>query len=212
MYCKGGTFLTVQGGMTNHRSLLRDVLHGALGFALVSIAAFSVWAFGAGLFRNLGGELVMYAAIAAVFLGLSGIVLGPLVGGGGRFYKAFLPAFLFYAVVWCVAWFGLKGRMGEWTGAAAGCLVFTLISMKLLGSVRGWLAAAIALFVLHTAGYFAGDWAMYDFWLEKKELIAQGNLTKPQLAILAKLSWGLCYGLGFGAGIGWVFHRARVGA
>ena len=41
------------------RSLLKDVLHGSIGFAFVSIAAFSVWAFGAGWFRDLGGELGM---------------------------------------------------------------------------------------------------------------------------------------------------------
>lgn len=190
------------------RSLLKDTLHGSLGFAVVSIAAFSVWAFGAGWFRNLGGELGMYAAIAAVFLGLSGLVLGPLAGGVGRFYKAFLPAFLIYAVVWTAAWFGLHGRLGEWTGAGAGCVAFAWIAMKMLGSARGWLIAALALFVLHTAGYFAGDWSMYDFWLADR----MDKKPRPEAVLAAKLSWGLFYGLGFGAGIGWVFNRARIAA
>jgi hypothetical protein len=194
--------------MMRSLSLVRDVTHGALSFALVSIAAFSVWAFGAGFFRNIGGELSMYAAIAAVFLGLSGLLLWPLADGVKRFYKAFLPAFFIYAVLWCVAWFGLKGRAGEWSGALMGCIAFTWISMKMLGNTRGWLVAALALFVLHTAGYFAGDWAMYDFWL------ADRIDKKPsrEAVLAAKLSWGLCYGLGFGAGIGWVFHRARIAA
>ena len=194
------------------RSLLKDTLHGSLGFAVVSIAAFSVWAFGAGWFRNLGGELGMYAAIAAVFLGLSGLVLGPLAGGAVRFYKAFLPAFFIYAVVWTAAWFGLHGRLGEWTGAGAGCIAFAWIAMKMLGSTRGWLIAALALFVLHTAGYFAGDWSMYDVFVPKARAAGKGTPDFQHYMTLAKLSWGLFYGLGFGAGIGWVFNRARIAA
>lgn len=194
------------------RSLLKDTLHGCIGFAFVSIAAFSVWAFGAGWFRSFGGELGMYAAIAAVFLGLSGLVLGPLAGGVGRFYKAFLPAFFVYAVVWTAAWFALPDKRGEWIGAAAGCLVFVWISMKMLGSTRGWLIAALALFVLHTAGYFAGDWSMYDVFVPKARAAGKGTPEFHHYMTLAKLSWGLFYGLGFGAGIGWVFNRARIAA
>lgn len=198
--------------MPDSRKLARDVIHGAVGFAVVSIAAFSIWAFGSGWFRNLGGELGLYAAIAAVFLGFSGLALGPIAGGVGRFYKAFLPAFVVYAVVWTVAWFALPDRRGEWTGAGAGCLAFAWISMKMLGSTRGWLGAALALFILHTAGYFAGDWAMYDVFVPKAKATVKGTPEFQHYMTLAKLSWGLFYGLGFGAGIGWVFHRARVGA
>ncbi len=190
------------------RSLLKDTLYGSIGFAFVSIAAFSVWAFGAGWFRNFGGELGMYAAIAAVFLGLSGLVLGPLAGGVGMFYNAFLPSFFVYAVVWTAAWFALPDKRGEWFGAAAGCLAFAWIAMKMLGSTRGWIIAALALFVLHTAGYFAGDWAMYDFWLADR----MDKKPSREAVLAAKLSWGLFYGLGFGAGIGWVFNRARIAA
>lgn len=194
------------------RSLLKDTLHGSIGFAFVSIAAFSVWAFGAEWFRPLGGELGMYAAIAAVFLAGSGIVLGPLAGGVGRFYRAFLPAFFVYAVIWTAAWFAMPDKRGEWIGAAAGCLVFAWIAMKMLGSTRGWLMAALALFVLHTAGYFAGDWSMYDVFVPKAKAAGKGTPDFQQFMTLAKLSWGLFYGLGFGAGIGWVFHKARIAA
>ncbi|MFM2179011.1 MAG: hypothetical protein RL015_3109 [Verrucomicrobiota bacterium] len=194
------------------RSLLKDALHGSIGFAFVSIAAFSVWAFGAGWFRNFGGELGLYTAIAAVFLGLSGLVLGPLAGGVGRFYKAFLPAFSVYSVVWTAAWFALSDKRGEWIGAAAGCLVFAWIAMKMLGSTLGWFIAAVALFVMHTAGYFAGDWSMYDVFVPKAKAAGKGTPDFHHYMTLAKLSWGLFYGLGFGAGIGWVFHKARIAA
>jgi hypothetical protein len=194
------------------RSLFKDTLHGALGFAFVSLVAFSIWAFLPSFFRSLGGEIGLYAAIAVVFLGLSGLVLGPLAGGVGRFYRAFLPAFFAYSVFWCLAWFWLKGREGEWWGAALGCLAFTLIGMKLLGSVKHWLLAAGVLFILHSAGYFAGDWAMYQYCKPKALTFVKNSAEWQQWMILGKLAWGLLYGLGFGAGIGWVFHQARIEA
>lgn len=198
--------------MTASRSLTRDLLHGALGFAAVSLASFSIWAFAAGAFRRLGGEPAMYVAIAVVFLGLSGVVLGPLAGGTGRFYRVFLPAFSAYAVLWSVAWFALPNRSGEWLGALLGCAAFVGLARWRLGTSTGWLALFTGFFLLHTAGYFAGSWAMYDFWLARFKAGNPDGLTGPQAAVLAKLSWGLCYGLGFGAGLGWLFHRARSAA
>jgi hypothetical protein len=194
------------------RSLIQDIIRGSIGFAVVSTTAFSVWAFAAGVFRHLGGELFLYVAIACVFLGLSGLLLGPLAGGMGRFYRAFLPAFLAYSVLWCVAWFGLKGRAGEWAGAWIGCLAFTWISMKVLGSAKGWVIAAGVLFLFHSAGYFAGDWAMYQYCKPKALTFAKNSSDWQQWMILGKLSWGFLYGLGFGAGIGWVFHQSRIEA
>jgi hypothetical protein len=114
--------------------------------------------------------------------------------------------------VWTAAWFALPDKRGEWIGAAAGCLVFAWIAMKMLGSTRGWLIAALALFVLHTAGYFAGDWSMYDVFVPKARAAGKGTPDFQHYMTLAKLSWGLFYGLGFGAGIGWVFNRARIAA
>lgn len=190
----------------------RATLHGAFGFALVSVAAFSIWAYAAEFFRHLGGELGMYSAIAMVFLGFSGLILAPLAGGVRPFYSAFLPAFFAYSVLWCVAWFGLKGRAGEWTGAALGCLAFTLISMKILGSAKHWLMAAMVMFILHSAGYFAGDWAMYQYCKPKAQTFAKNSSEWQYWLTLGKLTWGLFYGLGFGAGIGWVFHQSRIEA
>ena len=59
---------------------------------------------------------------------------------------------------------------------------------------------------------FAGDWAMYDYWLAREPGAEISRAARAQAALMGKLSWGLLYGLGFGAGIGWVFSRARVGA
>eukprot|EP01031_Cornospumella_fuschlensis_P021810 gene21810-26738_t len=81
------TLVVLNRDSTKHL-LSRDVVLGAFGFALVSLLAFSIWAFAGKWFS---GEIPMYIAIAAVFLVLSGVVLGPLAGGAGRFYRAFLP-------------------------------------------------------------------------------------------------------------------------
>jgi hypothetical protein len=62
-------------------SAFTAALHGALGFAVVSVAAFCVWAFGGRWFRGNGGEGAMYAAIAAVFIGLSGLLFHTLILG-----------------------------------------------------------------------------------------------------------------------------------
>jgi hypothetical protein len=175
-------------------TMIRSTFHGALAFALVSLAAYSVWAFAP---RLGGSEVGMYGLITLVFLGGSGVALSGLLHGVQRlrrFYAFFLPAFMGYAVLWSLAWFWMKG---EWTGAAAGTLCFAFITWRALGRPRGFWAGAAALFALHTAGYFLGGKWMYG-------VLESGitGWTRPEVAIVAKLGWGLFYGLGFGAGIG----------
>ncbi len=196
----------VEWGM--HRSLTKDIAQGGIAFATVGVAAFSVWAFAATWFRQWGGELAMYSTIALVFLVGSGLLMGALAGGMGKFYCRFLPAFFAYAVLWCAAWFSIGGRLGEWVGAAAGCLIFTIL---LLGKKPPHLLlrSALMLFALHTIGYFAGDAAMYDLWVPRAKSPETTFEERKLYLVLAKLSWGLCYGFGFGAGIGWLFHEAR---
>ena len=187
--------------------MIRSLLIGSLGFAAVSVIAFSVWAFGGRWFHFPGGELTMYAVIAVVFLGLSGLVLGRLVQGEravARFYGAFLPAFFAYAVLWCVAWFLVKGRTGEWVGSLAGSLAFAAVVHARLGRLKAFTLSGLIVFVAHSLGYFSGGEWMYGV-LEH----GLADLKKPHVALAAKLGWGLFYGLGFGAGIGAAFHHAQ---
>lgn len=177
--------------------ILRSTLHGAFGFAAVSLAAYSIWAF---VPRLAGSEYGMYALIALVYLGGAGLALCGLLQGEkrlGRFYRMFLPAFFGYALLWSLAWFVVKGRPGEWLGAAAGTLFFSIVCWLWLKRPSGFWIGALVLFVLHTAGYFIGGKWMYG-------LLDAGieGWAKPQVAIVAKLGWGLFHGLGFGAGIG----------
>ena len=84
-----------------------------------------------------------------------------------------------------------------------------MISMKMLGNRRGWLAASLAFVVLHSAGYFAGDWAYFYSKAHGKELSESLGWAVPTVRNAGRLAWGVFYGLGFGAGIGWVFHKGR---
>lgn len=189
-------------------SILRSTLHGAFGFAAVSVAAYSVWAC---VPRLAGGEYGMYALIALVFLGGSGLLLSGLLEGDrrlGRFYRMFVPAFFGYALLWSVAWFAIKGRPSEWIGAVAGTLFFSVMCWHSLRRPSGLCLAAVVLFALHTAGYFVGAKWMYG-------VLGAGieGWTRPQVAIVAKLGWGLFHGFGFGAGIGFAlgwWQRAGV--
>jgi hypothetical protein len=190
------------------RTLWLDLVLGSLGFALVSVAAFSLWAFGGRWFSS---EAALYAAIAAAFLIGSGVVLGPLAGGIVRFYRAFMPAFVAYAVLWCAAWFGLGGKVGEWVGAVLGGTAFVFISLALLGNRHSWWAAWLPFLAFHCAGYFAGDWAYGYAKAHAADLSHTLSWTAASVRAGGRLAWGVMYGLGFGAGIGFVFHRGRVG-
>ena len=193
-------------------SALSFVLRGSLGFAIVSLAGFSVWALAGRWFYRNTGEAGLYAATTVVFVGLSGLLLHPLLRGPGsliRFYKIFIPAFMAYAAVWCGAWFVGKMGAGEWVGSLAGSLVFTAWVGWSLGGLGSWGRAAMVMFVAHSAGYFLGGKLMY--WMIGPGGAAMfTGLTKAQISLMAKLSWGLLYGLGFGAGLGYAFHVFQI--
>jgi hypothetical protein len=184
--------------------VVRSVVHGSLGFALVSVAAFGIWAFGGRWFRGKGGEVGLYAAIAFAFVGLSGLLLHRLLRGPGsfaRFYKAFVPAFLAYSVVWSGTWFALGSGLGEWLGSLAGSIVFAVITGKIMGNPGPWLKVSAVLFLTHSAGYFLGGQLM-GWVLSPSGREALDGLSRSQISTIAKLGWGLLYGLGFGAGLG----------
>jgi hypothetical protein len=193
------------------------MLRGSIGFVIVSLGAFSVWALGGRWFEAHFGEAGLYSACALVFLGLSGVLLHPLVRGTGsflRFYAVFLPAFLAYAIIWCAAWFILHFGLGEWLGSFFGTAAFVSVAGWRFRNYHGWLTLILVVFGFHSAGYFLGGWSMY--WVAGPTGSAMlTGLSKHGIGIVAKLSWGLWYGLGFGAGIGCAFYylqRARDAA
>ena len=200
---------TVTASFSNSRAMLR----GSLGFALVSVAGFCVWAFWGRWLGTRFGEPGLYAACAIVFVALAGPVLHPLVRGPRslfRFYRAFVPAFVLYAIAWCGAWFAWRAGWGEWLGSLAGSAVFSVMTGLALGNLQSWARVSAVVFITHSAGYVLGSEA-FD-WLRSPAAADELNgLSKAQLARLAMLSWGLLYGLGFGAGIGYAFYFFQRG-
>jgi hypothetical protein len=197
-------------------SLGRALTLGTLGFTAVSLAGFSVWAFAGQPLYATVGEAGLYAVTALVFVGLAGLLLHPLLAGSNRFrrfYALFVPAFLLYSIAWSGAWFALGSGLGEWLGSLAGSVVFAGWICWRLGRWDAALWSIPLFFGAHSAGYFLGGVA-YEF-LNRAQGDLLPQLTRGQLGTLAKLSWGLWYGLGFGAGMGAVFYwaqRGRVGS
>jgi hypothetical protein len=181
-----------------------------VGFTLVSLGGFGPWILASRWFYRHTGELGLYAACALVFVGLSGPLLHCLIIPPGsllRCYKIFGLAFGSYALVWVLNWILLRGVMGGVAGALAG--------MVAMGGVLVWGFAArgaavkvvAALFLTNLAGYFVGDWAHTAVL---SVMSAGGVGSKPSSAVLvSKIVWGLCYGLGFGAGIGMAFYLCQ---
>ena len=164
--------------------MIAHVLRGSLGFAAVSVAAFSVWAFG-----PLKGA-AMYAAITAVFVALTGFALHRLAPSPRVFAKAFVPAFVAYAAAWSLAYVLLRVRGSDYLATALASAVFTGVLGLVLGGLRAWPKAAAVTAAAHLAGYWAGAQICY----------ANAHSVPSMLA------WGLFYGLGFGAGIGYAFR------
>jgi hypothetical protein len=184
------------------------MLAGSIGFAVVSLAGYSVWAFGGKWLHAHMGDAGLYIACLFVFLGSSGLLLRPLVHGSRslvRTYGIFIPAFFAYATVWCSAWFALGFGAGEWAASLAGSVAFVAVTARGFGNFRGFVKVCIVLFIFHSAGYFVGGELMW--WMIKPATAAAlSGLTKTQIGVIAKLGWGLLYGLGFGAGIGYAFY------
>ena len=183
-------------------TLWASLKRGMIGFTVVSVAGFVPWAvFGKWLQQQVG-EAGMYAVCAVVFLALTSPLLHRLIIGPGsvsRFYKVFGLSFTAYSVAWIAGWMALRGHLGSIAGLAAGTMLMACMLVAAFDALRVVVKVFLALFVLNSIGYFVGD-------------ISEAELIK-QYPLYAKLSWGVFYGLGFGAGLGLAFHicqqRAR---
>jgi hypothetical protein len=166
--------------------------YGAVSFGVVSVAAYSIWAF-----RLVPGEAAMYAAIAVVYLGLGGLALSRLVnapGTAGRFTGLFALGFLAYALCWCACWFGLRGRyFADFWGALAGLTVMTVMFRSAFGSTASLTRLVVGLLICHSAGYYLG-----------------GELYGAVRGATGRLLWGAGHGVGFGAGLAYVLWHVQA--
>lgn len=166
---------------------------GALSFGLVSLLAYSIWAF-----RLVPGTGALYTTIAAIFIGVGGLALSQLIRSAGawkRFPAVFAVAFLAFAICWCAFWFGLAGKhRADLWGAAAGLFAMTWVLRRALHSDAALLPAFAVLFTCHMLGYTLGE-----------QLHAAVGGTG------GRLLWGAAHGLGFGAGLGYVIAQCQEG-
>ena len=204
---------TADGVLPSGRSLTRSLVHGALGFTLVSIAGFAPWAvFGRPLHRAMG-EAGLYAVCAAVFIGLSGLCLHKLILGPGslsRFYAVFAVAFTAYAIAWIAAWMSFGGHLGSALGLLAGTLVMAWLLVLAFDAKEQFVKVAAALFILNAIGYFAGGVVQGAVASLDRARFLGVALQRSDRVMLANLLWGVCYGLGFGAGLGLAFHFCQT--
>jgi len=183
-------------------ALAASILRGVFGFTLVSVGGFAPWPVFERWFRSMG-EMDLYIACLAMFIGLSGVCLHRLIIGPGsllRFYKLFSLAFSAYAVVWVALWVCLRGDSGSIGGLLGGSTAMGLVLAFAFDAQRAIIKVVVALFVLNALGYYFGG------------RIA-GKLAIDHRA-LGMLLWGVCFGIGLGAGLGLAFYfcqqRARA--
>jgi hypothetical protein len=198
---------------------------GGLGFCIVSLLVFGIWAFAAASLSRTIGEGGFYAVCAVAFIGLSGALFDRLVIGPGslaKFYALFTSAFAIYSVLWCLAWFLLRKDSAEWYGFLTGARPAGLVGAFLgtfamaaclsagFSNWKSFWKNAFILFGTHTAGYFLGDFLFTWLRGEFAEQALEGIISRPVRMVIAKLAWGFGYGIGFGLGIGQNLHELQA--
>src|SRR5262249_33571580 len=127
-----------------------------------------------------------------------------------RFYKVFCIAFSAYSVLWICGWMTLRGHPGSVVGLLAGTAAMGWLLASAFDAQAATLKIIGALFVLNSIGYFVGGWVEGRFGALKTIPLLGSALPKSTHMILAKLLWGVCYGVGFGAGLGLAFHLCQT--
>jgi len=201
--------IPVNRGAVKIPSLGDSLRRGMVGFTLLSVAGFAPWAFAGRWFYRHTGEVGLYLLCAIVFIVLSGPLLHRLIIGPGslvRFYQLFALTFTLYAVLWIAGWISLRGNTGSMVGLLAGTAVMGGILAYTFDAKKTAWKVILALFVLNAAGYFLGG-VLHEAVMKWKNPALFGSvLSKPGQSLLAKLLWGVSYGIGFGAGLGLAFH------
>ncbi len=170
-------------------TLVRSTVIGAVGFAVVGITAFSLWAFAARAMTRTLGSSGFYSLIAVTMLAGGTLVFRPLVIGRnlGRFAALFAVGFTLFAASWMTGYtVRLPYRLGEWTGVIVGPVLLAGTLCIGFGASKQFFICAGILAASHFGSYLAAD-----------RLFSIDGLKNTT----GMLIWGLVYGAGFGAGI-----------
>lgn len=194
-------------------SLRRSLWRGVAGFTILSVAGFVPWAiFGRWFYRNVG-EAGLYGVCALVFIGLSGPLLHRLILGPGslsRFYKLFAVTFASYSILWIIGWMALRGHPGSLTGLFAGAAAMGWMLARAFDARAATFKVIAMLFVLSSLGYFIGGWVEGGVMGLKDPMPFGVAVSRKVQMRTAMLLWGVCYGIGFGAGLGLAFHLCQT--
>jgi hypothetical protein len=196
------------GGSSEIPCLGTSLRRGIIGFTVVSVAGFVPWAIAGHWIHKYVGEAGLYAICALSFIATAGLTMHKLIIGPGslsRFYKLFSLSFAAYSIAWIVGWMSLRGNPGSIAGLLAGTVLMGCILAFAFDAGPEALKIIAALFLLNALGYFGGG------WIEELAGSAQWiPLAKSIQFMIARLLWGVCYGIGFGAGLGLAFHLCQT--
>ncbi len=207
---EGMSFFQVDAASLQRRGVTADQIpglgaslgRGVLGGVAMSLAGFAPWALGGKLFRPLG-EAGLYGLCALAFIVTSGLFLHRLIAGAGslgRFYKLFGISFVAYAAAWIAGWMAWRGHSGSVAGLSAGALAMTTVLVAAFGVWSRFLPVTLALLLPVAAGYFLGGLMEGHFMATATTSVARQ---------MAMMSWGLCFGVGFGAGLGLAYYLCQ---
>lgn len=168
---------------------------GALGFGVVALIVFGLWALAGGWLIPKLGDKFFYPILAVTFAAGGPAAFKPVLIGENllRFYVLFLGSFLVYAAIWMLCWFRWQ-HPGEWVASGLGPVAMGLIFIFAFRAGPRLGPSLAALIIGHTAGYFSGSW-----------LFSWAPLHNP----FGMEVWGLTYGVGFGAGIGYALAECQ---
>jgi hypothetical protein len=140
---------------------------------------------------------------------LSGPLLHRLIVGPAsleRFYKLFSLGFGAYAALWIAGWMILRGHAGSLAGLLAGTAAMGWVLARAFDAKGAAVKVIGAMFLLNAIGYFTGGWSEAAVIRMRDMSVFGSVLSRSMQGMLAKLLWGVCYGVGFGAGLGLAFH------
>ncbi len=170
-------------------TLRQTVLVGTLGFMIVGVAAFSLWAFGGNSLGRALGTVGFYSLIALALLGGGALVLKPIIIGRnlGRFATAFAVGFVLLSAAWIAGdLLRLPHRIGEFGGVVTGSVLLALALVMAYGAWPQLPRCIASLATAHFVGYLIAD-----------RLFALEALHNQ----FGMLLWGFVYGAGLGLGV-----------